>query len=76
MLTWPLPSNSSLRPSRLSCCRLSRLMSRPITPTILPSCLSGKATLVISGVRSPTLSKYGSTTQASPVSSGQVSQRL
>ncbi|MNG03865.1 hypothetical protein D3C84_869630 [compost metagenome] len=57
MLIWPLPSNSSRRPSRLSCCRLSRLMSRPITPITLPSCLSGMAILVISGVRSPTVSK-------------------
>ncbi|MCY1534638.1 hypothetical protein D9M68_700160 [compost metagenome] len=57
MLTWPLPSNSSRFPARLSCCRLSRLMSRPMTPTVLPFSCSGKAMLVISTLRSPTLSK-------------------
>ncbi|MNP38636.1 hypothetical protein D3C76_1321610 [compost metagenome] len=57
MLTWPLPSNSSRFPAWLSCCRLSRLMSRPMTPTVLPFSCSGKAMLVISTWRSPTLSK-------------------
>ncbi|MNZ56356.1 hypothetical protein D3C78_743010 [compost metagenome] len=76
ILTWPWPSNSSRRPSRLSCCRLARPMSRPTTPTTLPCSSSGRAMLVISTWRPFTSSRYGSSMQVLAVSCGQVSQRF